>query len=70
MKHRDTFFIHSQNQSSTESLGFIQGENGEASTLKIRNLKAAREWKITVNYSDLDERVRILIKERNDKSRN
>jgi len=59
MKHRHSFFVHSskQQQPSEDSLELIDGKTGKPSVLNIRHLKAAREWKITIDSEDLDVQV-------------
>ena len=57
MKHRHTFFVSSQQPPTENAFELVEGENGRESLVKIRNLHAAREWKITLDSRDLDGQV-------------
>jgi len=57
MKHRHTFFVSSQPPTSSNAFELVEGENGKESLVRIRNLHAAREWKITLDTRDLDAQV-------------
>jgi len=61
MKHRHSFFIRSSEQPPSDSFDLVDGKKGNPSVLKIKLLKAAREWKITIDADDLDTKVRTII---------
>ena len=59
MKNRHTFFIDETRQQHPpqDCFRLIEGKKGELSTLQIRHLQAAREWKITIGPQDLNNTV-------------
>lgn len=61
MKHRHSFFVEDITHPSGRAFELVNRKGGLPSTLKIRELNAAREWKSTVDITDLSQEVRILL---------
>ena len=57
MKHRHSFFVDSSQNPPVGSFELVEGKDGDQAVLKIRQLEAAREWKITIDANELDEKV-------------
>jgi len=57
MKHRHTFFLDPSKASSPDAFELIPGNKKASGGLKIRNLHASREWKITIPAEDLASKV-------------
>jgi hypothetical protein len=57
MRHRHTFFLDPSKPPAADAFDLIPGNKKDAAALKIRNLHAAREWKITIDSEDLDAEV-------------
>jgi len=58
MKHRHSFFIHGPDDADGFELVNADSENN--AVLKLRHLRAAREWKATIDAHDLDVNVHCL----------
>lgn len=59
MKHRHAFFIKDTNTPGQGTFEIVNGKTGQPPALQIRQLKAAREWKSTIDIKDLNQNVCI-----------
>lgn len=57
MKHRHTFFIKENTKPPPEAVNIVPKKGNGSSAVTIKHLKAAQEWKVTIDAEDLDSVV-------------
>ena len=57
MKHRHSFFVHTHDN-QPDAFELVEGDFEAQAVLHVRHLRAAREWKVTIDIEDLDPNVR------------